>query len=133
MSAAPIKWMMPRMRCAAKKRSAIRPTIKGAMIAPSDCVPYANPFCTSDAFKLLARNVPMVTYQAPQIKNSRNIINESCKRVVDFMCGEGFYIKKNLEWRTDHLVFTRYGLLKKFAASCFNATILIRHAMNMAF
>jgi len=49
------------------------------------------------------------------------------------MCGEGFYINKNLKWRTEHLVFTRHGLLKKFVASYLTAAILIRHAMNMAF
>ncbi|MNC21362.1 hypothetical protein D3C75_693390 [compost metagenome] len=62
------------MRSALKKRSAIRPITKGAMIAPHDWVENAMPICPPVAPRLLARKVPRVTNQPPQIKNCRNII-----------------------------------------------------------
>jgi hypothetical protein len=69
------------MRCAAKNLSAISPMMKGAMIAPQDWVPYAIPFCTSLADSDLVRYVPMVTNHPPHMKNSRNIMVDSCTLV----------------------------------------------------
>ena len=46
---------------------------------------YAAPICTPLACNTLSKYVPMVTYQDPQIKKLRNIINESRTRVETFM------------------------------------------------
>ena len=48
--------------------------MKGAIIAPQDCVEKATDDSASEADKLLFKKVPKVTNQDPQIKNSRNII-----------------------------------------------------------
>ena len=65
------------MRSALKKRSAIRPIIKGAIIAPQDCVEKAIPVWAPVALKFCPKNVPKVTNHPPQIKNSRNIMVDS--------------------------------------------------------
>ena len=54
-------------------------------MAPKDCVEKAAAVCAPVAFRLAPRKVPSVTNQAPQMKNSRNIMAESCMRVVVFM------------------------------------------------
>ena len=54
-------------------------------MAPHDCVEKTLPICTPEACKLLLRKVPRVTNHPPQIKNSRNIITESCRRIDDFI------------------------------------------------
>jgi hypothetical protein len=47
------------------------------MIAPHDCVEKAIAICPPVALRLFPKKVPKVTNQPPQIKNWRNIINES--------------------------------------------------------
>jgi len=46
----------------------------GAMIAPHDCVENARPIWPPLAPSPVARKVPRVTNQPPQMKNCRNII-----------------------------------------------------------
>ena len=74
---APIICKTPSIFSALKNRSAIRPIIKGAIIAPQDCVEYAIPVSAPVALKLFPIKVPRVTNHAPQIKNSRNIIKDN--------------------------------------------------------
>jgi hypothetical protein len=59
--------------------------MKGAMIAPQDCVENTAAVSDPEALRLFPRNVPRVTNQAPQIKNSRNIIVDNLIRVVLFI------------------------------------------------
>ena len=47
------------------------------MTAPQDCVEYAIAVSHPDAPRLLPKKVPIVTNHPPQIKNSRNIINDN--------------------------------------------------------
>ena len=66
----------------AKKRSATMPTKNGDTIAASAVVPYAAPLSVPEKLSVFSRYVPIVTYHAPQMKNSRNIITESLSRMV---------------------------------------------------
>ena len=83
---APIKCKTPKIRSALKYLSAISPIIKGAIIAPQDWVEKAIADSAPVAFKFLAKKVPRVTNHPPQIKNSRNIMVESCNLIVVFIC-----------------------------------------------
>ena len=65
------------MRSVAKNRSAIRPTKKGDTIAASAVVLYAAPLCWPENRNVCSRYVPIVTYQAPQMKYWRNIMIDS--------------------------------------------------------
>ena len=47
------------------------------MIAPQDWVEYATAVSPPEAPRLLPKKVPIVTNHPPQIKNSRNIINDN--------------------------------------------------------
>jgi hypothetical protein len=47
------------------------------MIAPHDCVEKAIAICPPVALRLFPKKVPKVTNHPPQIKNWRNIINDS--------------------------------------------------------
>src|SRR6185295_1699101 len=89
-NAAPIRCNTPRIFSALKKRSAISPIIKGAIIAPHDWVENIFACVLPLALKLLVRKGLSVTNQPPQIKNSINIIAESWMRVVNlifyFLC-----------------------------------------------
>jgi hypothetical protein len=60
-----------------------------AAMAPRDWVRYARLIWLPEADRFLARKVPMVTNQAPQMKNSRNIIEESFTRVAVLMVPPG--------------------------------------------
>src|SRR5690606_1871650 len=82
---APIKCNIPRIFSALKYLSAIRPMINGAMIAPKDCVEKAAANCAPVASRLCPRKVPRVTYQAPQAKNSKNIIRDNLNFTLEFM------------------------------------------------
>ena len=73
------------MRSALKKRSAISPINKGAIIAPQDWVEKAIAVSAPEAPRLLPKKVPKVTNQPPQIKNWRNIIKESWILVDKFI------------------------------------------------
>jgi hypothetical protein len=73
------------MYWAGKYRSAIRPMIKGAAMAPMDWVKKATPTWVADVSRFFSRKVPRVTNQAPQIKNSRNIIKDNLKRIAAVM------------------------------------------------
>ena len=58
------------------------PTKNGDTIAASAVVPYAAPLSVPEKFSVFNRYVPIVTYHAPQMKNSRNIITESLSLMV---------------------------------------------------
>src|SRR5579885_3256146 len=60
-----------------KSSSAIKPTRNGDTIAPSAVVPAAHPICSPEKWSDCPSHVPSVTYQAPQMKYSRNIMNDS--------------------------------------------------------
>src|SRR5699024_2334661 len=85
-----IRCITPHIRSALKYRSAISPTINGAIMAPQDWVAKAEPIWVPVALRLLAKKVPSVTNQAPQTKNSRNIIT------LSFVCSSLFI---------EHLIF----------------------------
>jgi hypothetical protein len=59
--------------------------MNGAIMAPHDWVEKTEALCDPLAPRLLNKKVPNVTNHAPQIKNSRNIMNESCSLVVNFI------------------------------------------------
>jgi hypothetical protein len=59
--------------------------MKGAMIAPKDWVEKAREISWSLVIKFEPRKVPIVTYQDPQIKNSRNIITDRRDFVAKFI------------------------------------------------
>ena len=61
------------------------PIINGAMIAPKDWVEKAAATCVPVASRLLPKNVPKVTNQDPQTKNSRNIIRDNLNFIEDFI------------------------------------------------
>ena len=82
---APSKCNMPMMRCAAKNLSAIIPTKKGEIMVAMASAPYAEATCTPLDCKCVTIYVPMVTYQAPQMKYWRNIIMESRINLFAFM------------------------------------------------
>src|SRR5690606_24527002 len=82
---APIKCNIPRIFSALKYLSAIRPIIKGAIMAPKDCVEKAAANCAPVASRLCPKNVPKVTYHAPQTKNSKNIIKDNLNFTLEFM------------------------------------------------
>src|SRR5689334_6580491 len=88
---APIICRVPRIFSALIKRSAIKPMINGAMMAPQDCVEKTWPICAPLAERLLERKVPSVTNHPPQIKKFKNIMTDNCNRVVAFM-------RKRLWW-----------------------------------
>ncbi len=58
------------------------PTKNGDTIAASAVVPYAAPLSVPEKLSVFSRYVPIVTYHAPQMKNSRNIITESLSLMV---------------------------------------------------
>ena len=62
------------------------PTKNGEMIAASAVVPYVRPICSPENPNAPSQ-VPIVTYHAPQTKNSRNIIADSFSRTVVGMGG----------------------------------------------
>jgi hypothetical protein len=72
------------MRSALKYLSAINPITKGAIIAPQDWVEYAIADSAPVALRFWPKKVPRVTNQPPQIKNSRNIINDNWALVFIF-------------------------------------------------
>src|SRR5690606_21010927 len=82
---APIKCNIPKIFSALKYLSAIRPMIKGAIMAPNDCVEKAAANCATVASRLCPRKVPRVTYHAPQTKNSKNIIRDNLNFTLEFM------------------------------------------------
>ena len=82
---APAICRIPNIFSALKYLSAISPIINGAIIAPQDCVENTEPISGPEALRFLSRKVPKVTNHPPQMKNSRNIIKDSLKRVVEFM------------------------------------------------
>src|SRR5216683_5286117 len=73
-SAASRRWL-------AKSSSAIRPTRKGESIAPRAVVPAARPISSPEKCNCCPSQVPSVTYQAPQMKYSRNIITDRRNRI----------------------------------------------------
>ena len=54
-------------------------------MAASAVVPYARPMSPSENFNVWLRYVYIVTYQDPQIKYWRNIINERRMRIEVFI------------------------------------------------
>src|SRR5690606_19805741 len=82
---APIRCNTPKIFSALKYLSAIRPMIKGAIMAPNDWVEKAAASCAPVASRLCPKNVPKVTYHAPQTKNSKNIIRDNLNLILEFM------------------------------------------------
>src|SRR5262245_19885130 len=70
------------MRSVAKNRSATMPTKNGEIIAATAVVPAARPICAPEKRNVEPSHVPIVTYQAPQMKYCRNIMVESFIRVL---------------------------------------------------
>src|SRR5690606_8325009 len=83
---APIRCNNPNIFSALKKRSAIKPMIKGAMMAPHDCVEKTLAISKPLALRLVPKKVPRVTNHPPQMKNSKNIMRDNWIRVPDFIC-----------------------------------------------
>src|SRR5438046_8488657 len=52
------------------------PTRNGEIAAPKAVVPAATPICSPEKCNCCPSQVPRVTYHAPQMKYSRNIIRE---------------------------------------------------------
>src|SRR5688500_4187003 len=77
--APPSRCSAPSTFCVAKKRSATRPTKKGATMAAIGFT--VNGQCVSVSIPWLVMYTAIVVYQAPQTKNCRNIIR--LRRVVD--------------------------------------------------
>ena len=94
-STAPHKCSTPKIRSALKKRSAISPTIKGAIIAPQLWVENAIPIWLPLADKVLAKYVPKVTNQPPQIKNCKNImvLRRRVIMILIILCQRGSVIR----------------------------------------
>src|SRR6185312_5697880 len=65
----------------------MRPTTKGAMIAPQACVEKARPLCSPVACRLYLRKVPRVTNHPPHVKNSMNSITLKRIFMVFFSTG----------------------------------------------
>ncbi len=72
----------PRTLWVGKKRSAIHPARKGDTIAPTAVVPATRPISAPEKRSVSPSHVPSVTYQALQMKYSKNIIR--ARR--DFIC-----------------------------------------------
>ena len=81
--------------------------IKGAMIAPQDCVLNALAICPPSANIFLSKNVPNVTNHAPQIKNWRKFINVS--RNLMFIVDSNFSLPDFL--LLSDLYFMKYASL----------------------
>src|SRR2546429_2256827 len=63
-------------RSLANSSSAMSPTRNGEIAAPKAVVPAATPICSPEKCNCCPSQVPRVTYHAPQMKYSRNIIRE---------------------------------------------------------
>src|SRR6266853_3945870 len=77
----PVPWSAASRRWLAKSSSAISPTRKGESMAPRAVVPAARPISPPEKCNCCPSQVPSVTYQAPQIKYSRNIITDRRNRI----------------------------------------------------
>src|SRR6266404_752066 len=77
----PRPWSAASRRWLANSSSAIRPTRNGESMAPRAVVPAARPISWPEKCNCCPSQVPSVTYQAPQIKYSRNIITDKRNRI----------------------------------------------------
>src|SRR6266436_3606477 len=80
----PRPWSAASRRWLANSSSAIRPTRNGESMAPRAVVPAARPISWPEKCNCCPSQVPSVTYQAPQIKYSRNIITDSRNLIPRF-------------------------------------------------